>query len=287
MGLDAPQVEDATEGELMSKLGRYVIIAPAVLMLFTASCARKEPPKKAQSPAQEQALSQKSDEVRHKVLSFNLEGLTERGAKKWDVKGESAEAISENEIKLDNIVAKAYGEEAEAVITADSGVYDRARNNVRLQKNVKATIEASQGFTGDFVDVGDASKKTGPSDAAAKPKAAKAAKKTKTIITCDGEVQFDYEKNQAYFTKNVKVMSEDGSIDADKITVYLDSNTRRMSQIVAEGNVKITRGENITYSDKASYDESSKKITLSGKPRLILSPEGGMGFDTNFIGEKK
>ena len=264
----------------MGKIGRYVIIAPAVLLLFTASCAKKEPPKKPRAPAQQEAGQKAGDEVRHKVLSFNLEGLTERGAKKWDVKGESAEAISENEIRLDNIVATAYGEEAEAVITADSGVYDRAKNNVRLQKNVKATIEASRGFTGDFVETGASTKKAGPKDG-------KAAKKTKTIITCDGEVQFDYEKNQAYFTKNVKVMSEDGSIDADKITVYLDSNTRRMREIIAEGNVKITRGENITYSDKASYDESSKKITLSGKPRLILSPEGGMGFDTNFIGEKK
>jgi lipopolysaccharide transport protein LptA len=283
VGLDAPPVEDATESELMSKAGRYLIIVPAVALLFTASCARKEPPKKAQAPVQDKAGKEKTSDVTHKVLSFNLEGLTERGAKKWDVKGESAEAISENEIKLDNIIATAYGEEAEAVITADSGVYDRSKNNVRLEKNVKATIEASQGFTGNFVD-GSQQART----PASKPgKDAKAVKKTKTIITCDGEVQFDYEKNQAFFTKNVKVVNEDGSIDADKITVYLDADTRRMKEIIAEGNVKITRGDNITYSDRASYAEASKKITLSGKPRLILTPEGGMSFSTDFLSEGK
>lgn len=280
-------MEDATKGEPMTKAGRYLIIVPAVALLFTASCARKEPPKKAQAQAREKAGKEKAADVTHKVLSFNLEGLSERGAKKWDVKGESAEAISENEIKLDNIIATAYGEEAEAVITADSGVYDRAKNNVRLEKNVKATIEASQGFTGSFVDVGQ--KAPAPKDAAS-PKAgkdAKPVKKTKTIITCDGEVQFDYEKNRAFFTKNVKVVNEDGSIDADKITVFLDADTRRMHEIVAEGNVKITRGDNITYSDRASYNEASKKITLSGKPRLILTPEGGMGFNTEFLSEGK
>ncbi|MCM8761040.1 MAG: LPS export ABC transporter periplasmic protein LptC [Candidatus Omnitrophica bacterium] len=263
----------------MNKLGRYALIVPLVTLLFTASCARKEPPKQ-QKKAQETAPQATSDPVAHKVLSFNLEGLNEKGSKKWDVRGETAEAISENEIRLDNIVAKAYGEEAEAVITADQGVYDRAKNNVRLEKNVKATIESTPNFTGSFIDVG-----TAPKDKSSKSDGK--SKKTKTVITCDGEVQFDYEKNQAYFLQNVKVVSEDGDIDADKITVYLDPDTRQLKEIVAEGNVKITRGENITYSDKASYSEKEKKITLSGKPKLVIYQEGGTGFGADFLGEGK
>jgi Organic solvent tolerance protein OstA len=220
--------------------------------------------------------------VKHKILSFNLEGLNEKGTKKWDVKGESAEAISETEVMLDNIVAKAYGEEAQAVITADKGVYDKSKNNVRLQKNVKATIESKSGFTGGLVDFSGQS----AGDAAKEKTADKDQKKTKTVITCDGEVLFDYEQNIAIFVNNVHVDSEDGSIIADKITVHLDPDSKQMKEIIAEGNVKIKRGENLTYSEKATYDAVTKKVSLVGRPKLVLYQEGGSGgFDTNFMGD--
>lgn len=279
MGLDAPQMEDEAKMNNM----RNLTVALLVVFLFTGGCGNKEEPKAKDAKAPEVSDRAPGDPVNHKVLSFNLEGLTERGVKKWDVKGESAEAISENKVKLDNIIASAYGEESEAVITADEGVYDRAKNNVVLEKNVHATILATQGFTGDFVEG------SGQIKDKKKPDAAKGEKprKAKTVITCDGEVQFDYEKNQVYFFKNVKVVSEDGTIDADKITVNLDPNTRRLKEIVADGNVKIVRDDNTTFSQKASYSETDKKVTLSGKPKLILSPEGGMGFDANFKQEVK
>jgi len=260
---------------------RVIVITVAVIGMMAIGCGRKEAPKPKEAKAPEQASQPGDDNVKHKVLSFNLEGLNEKGAKKWDVNGESAEAISENEVKLDNIVAKAYGEEAQAVITADQGVYNRSKNNVRLEKNVKATIEATQGFANDFVS-GSGQATSKPAEGAGQDKK----KKSKTVITCDGEVQFDYEKNQAYFLKNVHVVSEDGIIDADKITVYLEPDSRRLTKIVAEGNVKITQGENVTYSEKASYVESEKKVTLSGKPKLVISGEGA-GLEANFLGEAR
>jgi len=263
---------------------RNITVALLVMFMFTGGCGRKEEPKQKAPKAPEASSPGTGGAVNHKVLAFNLEGLTERGVKKWDVKGDSAEAISENRVKMDNVVASAYGEEADAVITADNGVYDRTKNNVVLEKNVHATINATQGFTGDFVEGSSKIKDDG-----AKPDAAKGGKpkKSKTVITCDGEVQFDYEKNQAYFLKNVKVVSEDGTIDADKITVYLDPATRRLKEIVADGNVTIVRGDNTTFSQKASYSETDKKVTLSGRPKLILSPESGAGFDTAFKQEAK
>lgn len=264
---------------------RNLTVALLVVFLFTGGCGKKEEPKTKEAKAPEVSDKVPGDPVNHKVLSFNLEGLTERGVKKWDVKGESAEAISENRVKLDNIIASAYGEESEAVITADKGVYDRNKNNVMLEQNVHATILATQGFTGDFVEgTGKIKDKNKKPDAVNGEKP----RKTKTVITCDGEVQFDYEKNQVFFLKNVKVVSEDGTIDADKITVNLDPNTRRLKEIVADGNVKIVRDDNTTFSQRASYSETDKKVTLSGKPKLILSPDGGMGgFDTSFKQEAK
>lgn len=276
--MDAPQMED--EATM-----RYLIAVMAATMIFSAGCAKKEAPKPAAKAGDKaapgtdkarQAAGQEQDAVQHKILAFNLEGLTDKGEKKWDVKGESAEATSENEVKLDNIVAKAYGDEAEAVITADKGVYDKTKNNVRLQQNVKATIEATQGFSGSFVDAGQGRAAGSEGDK-------KTSKKTRTIITCDGEVEFDYEKNIAFFIKNVHVDSEDGSIVADKITVHLDPETRQVKEIVADGNVKIKREENVTYSERATYDAVSKKISLTGRPKLVIYQEGN-DVNTSFMG---
>lgn len=237
-------------------------------MVLFIGWAKKDPEKAppATGPAEAQG-------VQHKVLSFNLEGLTQKGTKSWEVNGESAEAISQDRIQLNNIVAKAYGEEAEATITADRGIYDKSGNNVTLEQNVKATIMNSEGFSEEYTSLASPL-----ASADTKPKRGKPDdnEKKKVVITCDGEVQFDYAKNQGYFNKNVRVASDDGNIEADRITMNLDPTTKKILNIIAEGSVKITRGENVTYSDRAMYIEAEKKIVLTGSPKLIIYQEGGI-----------
>lgn len=244
-------------------------IALISICLIITGCGKKEK----EAPGQEGVAKHNAGEaanpdmVKQKVLAFDLEVLSDRGEKKWDVRGRSAEAITENRIKLNNIVARSYGEGSEATITGDDGVYDRLNNNVKLENNVKAVIENTENFSKDFMSLPltpPESNGTG----ADKPK------KTKTVITCDGNAVFDYQNNKAYFNRNVKVLSDDANIDADKITVNLDMATKKVKEIVAEGNVKITRGENITYSDSATFIEEDKSVILSGRPRLILCQEG-------------
>jgi len=252
----------------------YILIGLLAIALFTYGCAKKEAPKPKEAK-QAPAPDNKNVAVQQKVLSFNLEGFTQKGAKSWEVKGESAEAVSEQEVKLDNITAKAYGEEAEAVITADNGVYNKSKNNVTLENNVRATIENKKPLSADYeIGFADPLKSV-------KPKKDKTteAKSSMIVITCDGAVEFNYEKNQVYFNKNVKIVSEDGNIDADRITINLDPATKKIRDIMAEDNVKITRGENVTYSDRATYIESEKRIILTGRPKLVIYQEGGIeGF---------
>jgi hypothetical protein len=45
---------------------------------------------------------------------------------------------------------------------------------------------------------------------------------------------------------------------------------------VAEGNVKIVRGENVSYSEEAVYTAADRKITLLGRPKLIIYSTEGM-----------
>jgi lipopolysaccharide export system protein LptA len=256
-----------------------VLVALSFVSIFGFSFFKKEapkPPVEAKEPAaaktETAAKDGKENAVNHKVLAFNLEGFTQKGTKSWEVNGQSAEAVTESQIKLDNIVAKAYGDEAEAVITADKGIYDKTKNNVTLESNVKATIENTKGFAQEFT--GLSSPLAGGSSKSADKSSSKDKKKSKIVITCEGQVEFNYEKNQAFFLKDVKVSSADGDIEADKITVNLDPTSKKIKTIVAEGNVKITQGENVTYSDKAIYVESQKRIVLIGRPKLIIYEEG-------------
>lgn len=258
-----------------------------MMALIVTGCGKKEPPKvdpvtTVEPKGRDQAKKEQSESIEHNVLSFNLEGMTEKGEKKWEVIGRTAKSISENEIKLEDIVAKTYGSE-EAVITADEGVYDKSKNNVRLQKNVVATIENAGSTLKEqmgFSPLPEGSAKSGGAkDAASKPK-----EKKRIVITCDGEVEFDYAKNLAYFKDNVKVKSADGDIDADKITVNLDPGTKKINDIVAEGHVKITQRDNVAYGDNAKYNEAEKKVSISGNPKIIIAQEGDSVIEDAFPG---
>jgi LPS export ABC transporter protein LptC len=102
--------------------------------------------------------------------------------------------------------------------------------------------------------------------------------KNKIAITCSGPLEIDFNKNVAIFKNNVKVDSSDAQIYSDRMEVYFIVSSdkepsmmgNKIDKIIASGNVKIIRGENISYSEEATYNASDKKITLVGKPKLII-----------------
>ena len=102
-----------------------------------------------------------------------------------------------------------------------------------------------------------------------------------TVITCDGPLEVEYEKNLAVFQDNVKVKDKRGEILADKMDVYCAAQTEESKQmegmqgmgiekVVATGDVEIYQGDNITYSQKAVYDTDTGKLTLTGQPKLVI-----------------
>ncbi len=266
----------------MKKLMLIMVAASVFIVGFIAASRIPKPAPKPE--AKKAAPESDKPQAEHKILAFNLEGLTDKGDKKWEVTGQSAESISENEIKLNDVVAKAYGEDTEATIKGDEGVYDKEKNNVKLEKNVNAVITYTSTAGKNYFEMPIDTKGKEPEKPA---EAAETEKKNRTVITCDADVTFDYDKNRAYFKKNVKVNTPDGNIDADMITVILDPDTRKIKEIVAEGNVKISRGENISYSEKATYVEATKKIVLSGRPKLVFYQEGNEGMPTDLFKQER
>jgi LPS export ABC transporter protein LptC len=152
-------------------------------------------------------------------------------------------------------------ERGNMVTTANGAVGEPSLKKVNLQKDVTVNINPAPD-----------EKNQEPED------------KKKIVITCDGPLEIDYGKNIATFKNNVRVDTQDSIIQSDIMDVYfggmgqdnsgvgtdLTAMGSKIEKIVARGNVKITRGENVSYSDEATYTALDKKITLSGSPKLII-----------------
>ncbi|MFA5320137.1 MAG: LPS export ABC transporter periplasmic protein LptC [Candidatus Omnitrophota bacterium] len=168
----------------------------------------------------------------------------------WDRKNQQVATPDEVNIERENMIANALGASGRPELS-----------QVTLKKNVKAEITPDN------------------------PGAA-AEDKVKVVVTCDGPLDIDYAKNVAVFKNNVKIDRPDAQIYSDEMTVYFSRRAGAaksgkdingsLEKIVARGNVKVVRGENISYSEEAVYNASDGRIVLSGKPKLIINSTGNM-----------
>jgi LPS export ABC transporter protein LptC len=282
------------------------------------------------SPAlysEEQKAQEESDQ---QIGDFSLSGYGERGRKNWDLAGKSADIFTEI-VKLKSVIGNLYGKEENVKLTADRGDFNKVDGKVHLEQNVVITTSSGTRLTTNSLDwdrkamfvstkdpvniqrenmvidaVGaqgepnlkkvalekDVRLNINPVDKN-KPQA-QGVVKEKIIITCDGPLEIDYEKNIATFNNNVKVDRTDSLMTSDKMYVYFIPSGKdnkepektkeadkaegltgsKIDKMIARGNVKIVRGDNISYSGEATYTASDKKILLSGSPKLILYSGG-------------
>ncbi|MFA5114561.1 MAG: LPS export ABC transporter periplasmic protein LptC [Candidatus Omnitrophota bacterium] len=237
--------------------------------------------------------------VKLKEITGNLYGDSEDialSARKGDFDKVNSRVHLEDEV----VITSSGG----ARLTTDSLDWDRKKQVVSTKELVNIEkgnmVTSGRGATGNTdlkrvnlnedvkVEITQEEKAPSPSD--------KKVGGEKITITCDGALEVDYEKNVAVFNKNVKVVRHDLEIDSDTMEVYFipsrkdaeggfsgtgekaagagDMSAAAMGnsidRIIARGNVRIVRGDNVSYSDEAMYSSLDKKITLLGKPRLII-----------------
>lgn len=246
------------------------------------------------------------EESDQKILGFSLSNFGEKNQKTWDLVGDTLEVYG-SLIQLTNIKADLYGEEEDMVLTADSGTFDREEGKLHLQDNVQVVTESGAKMmtdtlewlqktqtvsTQDKVNIYRDNLKAEGVGATGKPdlkqvslnKAVKVdidnksnGQLKKTTITCDGPLDIDYQKQEAVFNDNVKAYDGESELFADKMIGYFDKETKEIVKIVAEGNVKIVRDQDVSYCEKAIYNAQSRKISLIGRPKLVIYSEDGMG----------
>lgn len=260
---------------------------------------------------------------------FSLSGYGERGRKSWDLTGRTADIFA-NSVKLDGVKGNLYGQTDQIKLTADKGDFNKASGKVHLERNVIITTSSGAKMTTDSLDwdrkkqlvatkapvniqrdniVADALGASGEPQLkrvalekdvrlAINPvvddKDKNPIGKEKILVTCDGPVEIDYEKNIASFYNNVKVERLDSTIYSDRLDLYFltvqqspakkdkgdDKDAplagSKIDKVVARGHVKVVQGDNISTSEEAVYTTSDRKIILKGRPELIIYSTEGM-----------
>ena len=253
--------------------------------------------------------------VQQQLEGFNLNGYTDGGTKSWDINGDTAD-ISDKSIKINNVNANSYGKQ-NTNLTAKTGTIDKVSGNVHLQEDVVITSkERGTQLTTDSLDWKrneDLVKTTDPvqikdkamlitgtgmtahpnlktaqidQDVTANVKSVSATAATQAVtITCDGPMELDQLRQSAVFNKNVVAIekSTGRELRADKVEVYFDQKNSKIKRMICTGNVSVHQGKNVTYAEALTYDAADQKMTLTGRPRLVLDI-GENGGDSPFKG---
>jgi LPS export ABC transporter protein LptC/lipopolysaccharide transport protein LptA len=250
-----------------------------------------------------------AEDSQQKFEGFNLEGYADNGEKAWDVNGDSADFVGPK-IKISNVVGNSYGKQPMNV-TADTGYIDQASGDMRLEKDVVITHQDGGQLLTDSLDwnkkadlvttpdnvmiVDDQITVTGKGleaqpglktakineDVIVKVKTDPELKNSKTVtITSDGPMVINQAEGVAVFKDNVIAIQEDKTLKADRMEVYLNKDANQINEIVCIGNVVIVQGENKSFADRAVYNAVQQKLTLSGRPKLIMLTEGENPFAT-------
>lgn len=230
---------------------------------------------------------------------FNLVGYGEGGAKAWDVKGATA-TIENNDIKITNVDANAYGDD-DMNVTAKKGHIDKEKGNMRLEQDVVLTTETGAKMLTDSLDwqkekdlvttkddvtiLRENMKATGKG-VTAHPGLSQAQLNQDVVveytpdpqqpsgdaitITCDGPMEVDYAAQTAVFHDNVVAVQGDRRLTADTMQIFFDADQKQVKEMICTGHVVITQGENRSTSDKAVYQAAEKKIKLYGRPKLLM-----------------
>jgi len=249
------------------------------------------------------------------VNDFSLSGYGDKGKKAWDMAGKTADIFTDT-VKLKDINGNLYNDKETVNLKAQEGDFNKTQGKVHLEKDVVITTSSGAVLTTDTLDWDRKNNVVTTKDpvnivrenmianaigAIGQPglnkvnlekdvkleilpskDKAEGIGEEKVVITCDGSLSIDYEKNLATLVNNVKVDRQGSQIYSDKMDIYFnrdggekDKNgpglmNSKINKIIARGNVKIVRGENVSYSDEATYTAMDKKIVLSGKPKLVF-----------------
>jgi len=263
-----------------------------VVVFIVSGCAEK----KEETTNLQRAEFSDTEGLDQKVLQFDLTAYTDQGAKRWEIKGKSADVV-DHIVELKDIVASTYGKNNTLTLKATEGTYDKEANKVQFVKDVVITTSDGAKVLAETMDW-DSKNNIITADGAVKIereeitlwgrgvrgepelKQARFDKEIKiemddgqTVITCDGPMDIDYENNSAVFKNNVKIVDLKGEVSSNTLQAYLNPKTKEIVKAIATGDVRIIRGDNHSKSQEAIYLAEEHKVVLTGRPEITIYPD--------------
>ena len=284
-----------------------LLVTACLLMGHLLGCGRS-PSQAAGASKTEGSPSASQEPPQQQMQGFKLTGYEESGAKRWELEGQGATADGDF-VTIHQPNAVGFEPERTAYLTASAALVRQTDRHIRLEHDV--TIHTTDGLwltapilhwipdtdevatdtpvrletdhmllrgrgaTGftqlkratlfeDIELVLNPSDHDLPGVPVGGPK--------QVTITCDGPLTFDYEHHVATFEHNVHVADPSGDIYSDKLVAYLNPETRTIKYAEAIGRVRIHQNQNTALSERAVYEPGAGKITLVGKPSLLVYP---------------
>ena len=197
---------------------------------------------------------------------FYLVQYETAGEKKWELNGLSAE-IGEDTIRIKEPSAVAFGRPAGLKLKARQGDFDPKIQLVHFWNNVVVKTTDGIKLTTDSL-YWNAENRNIFTDESVNMKFS--ASTRQTTITCSGMFDLNYKKNCATFYDDVRLKDSEGDVFADRLDIYFTNLAERITSVVAQGNVKITREGSSTYSEKAIYLVDEGRLILPERPKLVV-----------------
>ncbi|MBI4227194.1 MAG: LPS export ABC transporter periplasmic protein LptC [Candidatus Omnitrophica bacterium] len=265
-----------------------VIHAIALLLIVgVAGCGRPVAP-----PADDPPAGPAPSDA---IQAFNLASYADDGRKRWEVLGTTADMAGAT-IHLTDVIATTFGEKGHVTVTANEGTFDRERQHVQLQGDVKAVTSDGTTVTAPSM-LWDADRQVASTPewttvqrggltvrglgATGTPQfknvrfheQVRVDVSPSTTITCRGPLEVDYERHRARFWREVRVQDPRGDVWADRMDVRLDPTSQRITQVQCWGHVSIHRPNQVARARRARYETRSGTLVLIGHPSVTYGPE--------------
>jgi lipopolysaccharide assembly outer membrane protein LptD (OstA) len=205
---------------------------------------------------------EQTDLVSEQVIEqFALEGFSETGDQTWKLIGESAHIQATGDVFIERNVVLTL--EGQAQVFTDKVLWQNDKKRFMTNQPVQVKHEEVElngiGALGKmeekFIQINQNIRMTVKSGA---------------LVTCRGPMKFFQDEDKITLHRDVWILDDRGSVSSDRMHAYFEPKSREIERVIAEGHVRVTHDEDVTYADKAVYDVRNGSVKLEGAPDINI-----------------
>lgn len=203
-----------------------------------------------------------SDPKGQMIEHFELEGFDDDGNASWRLVGDSALVSSNTDVFIEkDVVLTMLGG---AIIRSDKVFWQNSKTRFVTSQPVKVLHRNIE------VEGRGAIGKLNQKSIQINQDIRMRIEPDGTLVTCRGPMRILQNESRATLYHDVRIRDTRGDLVADRMDAFFDPETRKIVMITASGNVRITRGDDISVADKAIYDTRTGSVRLEGMPEISI-----------------